>query len=160
MAEEHEHQVEALIANPVTQSGWIHGTSLHLQDGSWSAHREGYWTTVRPSHTSTSGWIHFAIPTPTIINNRTTLSRAGWAMLRFTTGPDATITSIHVYDGETKIKAWDSLSLKGTLKFWREEITNHPAVTWGTGISVGVKFARPHDPAAWIRLIGSGIDFI
>jgi len=142
----------------IKQACWIHGTSLHLENPSWSnlAVRQGFFTTLRPSNESISGWVHFAIPTPDIINDAR--SKAHTAYIRFTTGTQASIEAIHIFDGEKKIHEHNGLTLRGTLKVAQEVITGTPEVHWGTGISILVKF-EDRSADAWIQLIGAGIDF-
>ena len=135
--------------------GWVHGNALHVQDPLWPAFRQGFWTTVRPSNQNTSGWVHFAVPTPTVFEGANT--KAGAVMLRFTTGPKASIEAIDVWNGENQIFHIDK-TYKGKLQFVRETIPNQPEVQWGVGISILVKFDG-HGPETWIDLIGAGVDF-
>jgi hypothetical protein len=137
-------------------AAWIHGTSVQLETPSWSALRQGFYTTVRPSNGPTSEWVHFAIPTPVIING--VRSKAQSAMIRFTTGPQASIGAVHVYDGEKNIYEHNGVNYKGNLQFIREVIPGEPEVLWGTGISILINFnGKGND--AWIALISAGIDF-
>lgn len=138
-------------------AAWIHGTSIEFENSSWAALalRQGFFTTVRPSN-DTSGWLHFAIPTPVIVND--VRLKAQSAMLRFSTGPKASIAAVHVYDGETKIYENNNANYKGQLQFTRDVLNNQPEVKWGTGISILVNFSG-RDSDAWIQLISAGIDF-
>ncbi len=139
-------------------AAWIHGTSVQFENESWAvrALRQGFFTTVTPSNESTSGWVHFAIPTPVIVNNERLKAQS--AMIRFTTGPQASIGSVHVWDGETRIYAHDGVNYKGNLQFVREVIPDRPEVKWGTNISILINFnGRGAD--AWVQLISAGIDF-
>jgi len=107
---------------------------------------------------SSFGWVHFAIPTPVIVNDHRL--RAVTALIRFITGPGAKITAFHVYDGEKKILNLNGLSLTSTNGpgMDRHDVTGHPEILWGTGISLGVQFSG-HGPNDFIRLIAAGIDF-
>jgi hypothetical protein len=140
----------------IKHAAWTHGLGVELESRSWSALRQGFYTTVRPSNESTSGWVHFVIPTPVIVDG--TRLKAESAMIRFTTGQGAAITNFHVYDGEKKIADHNGLNLKGTLQFVRERIPNKPQVLWGTAISLGVKFSGTGQED-YIQLISAGIDF-
>lgn len=137
------------------QASWTNGVDIALETNSWSALRQGFGTTVRPSSGNTSGWVHFAIPTPVILDN--VRVKAGQALVRFTTGPQASIGAFHVYDGETKIAEQNGLNLKGTLQLTTQQL-GHPEVLWGTGISLLVNF-NGTGTDAWVQLIAAGIDF-
>ena len=139
-------------------ASWIHGTAVQFENESWAvrALRQGFYTTVTPSNEATSGWVHFAIPTPVIVNN--VRLKAQSAMIRFTTGPQASIGAVHVWDGETRIFNHDGVNYKGNLQFVREVIPGTPEVKWGTNISILLNFnGRGAD--AWVELISAGIDF-
>ena len=135
------------------QSAWTHGTSVQFQNQSWAvrAPRQGFGTTVTPSNEATSGWVHFAIPTAGV-NLKTQL-----AMICFSTGSQASIGAVHVFDGENRILQKDSLNLKGP--FHTEPISNKPEVKLGTGISLQLNF-NGTGPDAWIQLIGAGMEFV
>ncbi len=141
----------------IKEASWVHGTSVQLESSSWSALRRGFWTTIRPSNESQSGWVHFAIPTPVIIEG--TRLKAGSALIRFKTGSRAKITNFHVYDGEKKIASHDGLDLRGDqLQTVRKDVPSDPQVLWGTGISLGLQFDGS-GPDAWVALVSGGIDF-
>ena len=129
---------------------------VELESTSWSALRQGFFTTVTPSNEGTFGWVHFVIPTPVIVDG--TRLKAKSAMIRFSTGSDAKITNFHVYDGEKKIAEYNGLSLAGNLQFVREAVPDNPQVLWGTAISLGVQF-RGTGPNNYVQFIGAGIDF-
>ena len=139
-------------------AAWIHGTAVQFENQSWAvrALRQGFYTTVTPSNEATSGWVHFAIPTPVIVNN--VRLKAQSAMIRFTTGPKASIGAVHVWDGETRIFNHDGVNHKGNLQFVREVIPGQPDVNWGTNISIFLKFDGG-GADAWVQLISAGIDF-
>jgi hypothetical protein len=140
----------------IKQAAWTHGLGIELESSSWSALRQGFYTTVRPSNQGTSGWVHFVIPTPVIVDG--TRLKAESAMARFSTGSDAAITNFHVYDGEKKIAEYNGLSLKGNLQFVRKAVPGNPQVQWGTAISLGVQFNGTRQDA-YVQFISAGIDF-
>ncbi|KAJ9658714.1 hypothetical protein H2201_007679 [Coniosporium apollinis] len=141
----------------IKHAAWTHGSDIQLESLSWRALRQGYWTTVRPGWEGRFGWVHFAIPTPVIVDG--VRLKAESAMIRFKTGKNATITSFHVYDGERKIASHDGLNLRSDQpQFYRRDIPGDPQVLWGTNISLGIEFDG--DGAdAWVALISAGIDF-
>ncbi|KAH7307933.1 hypothetical protein BKA65DRAFT_520315 [Rhexocercosporidium sp. MPI-PUGE-AT-0058] len=140
----------------IKQAAWTHGLGVELESRSWSALRQGFFTTVRPSNEGTFGWVHFVIPTPVIVDG--TRLKAESAMIRFSTGSTAKITNFHVYDGEVKIAEYNGLSLAGSLQFVREPVPNHHQVLWGTAISLGVQF-QGTGPQDYVQFISAGIDF-
>jgi len=140
----------------IKQASWTHGLGIELESRSWSALRQGFFTTVRPSNEGTFGWVHFVIPTPVIVDG--TRLKAESAMIRFSTGSTAKITNFHVYDGETKIADYNGLNLAGNLQFIRQAVPNHHQVLWGTAISLGVQFAGT-GVNDYVQFISAGIDF-
>ncbi|KAH8784383.1 hypothetical protein BGZ57DRAFT_925379 [Hyaloscypha finlandica] len=140
----------------IKQAAWTHGLGVELESSSWSALRQGFYTTVRPSNEATFGWVHFVIPTPVILDG--TRLKAESAMIRFSTGSTAKITNFHVYDGEVKIAEYDGLALAGNLQFVREAVPNNHQVLWGTAISLGVQFSGM-GPNDYVQFISAGIDF-
>lgn len=140
----------------IKHAAWTHGLGVELESRSWSALRQGFFTTVRPSNEGTFGWVHFVIPTPVIVDG--VRLKAESAMIRFSTGSTAKITNFHVYDGETKIAAYDGLSLSGGLQFVREAVPNHHQALWGTAISLGVQFSGT-GASDYVQFISAGIDF-
>ncbi|KAK3817437.1 MAG: hypothetical protein J3Q66DRAFT_258333, partial [Benniella sp.] len=75
---------------------------IELESHSWTAPRQGFfYIAVTPSNESQAGWVHFVIPSPVAISS--VRSKFDSARIKFTTGPAAKITNVHVYDGEIKI---------------------------------------------------------
>ena len=139
----------------VKQAAWIHGCSVQLEDVSWAALRQEGGTYVRPSSTTTTGWVHFPIPTPSIADGFRL--KAVSSFVRFSTGPRASIVSYHVNDGEKSILSQD-VSYSGGLQTVQVDVSGSPSISWGTSISLQVKFDG-NGPDAWIQLVSAGIDF-
>jgi hypothetical protein len=140
---------------PGLQASWTNGVDVALENRSWSALRQGFGTTIRPSNETISGWVHFAIPTPVILSG--VRVKAGQALVRFSTGSQASIGAIHVYDGETKIAEQNGTKFQGNLQLATLQL-GRPEVKWGTGISVLLNFTGTTSDA-WVQLIAAGIDF-
>ncbi|KAI9778813.1 MAG: hypothetical protein M1839_007903 [Geoglossum umbratile] len=140
----------------IKQAAWTHGLGVELESPSWTALRQGFYTTVRPSNESTFGWVHFVIPTPVIVDG--TRLKAGSSLVRFITGSKAKITNFHVYDGEKKIVNDNGLNLNGALQTVRRDVPGDPQVLWGTAISLGVQFDG-NSPDAYVSFVSAGIDF-
>ncbi len=97
---------------------WTHGTSVQVEypDRVKYIRRAGWGTNIRQEHGS-SNWYHFAIPTPTIINNDRT--KYGKVWLKADTGNkdlkidnrDTFIPRIDVWDNNSRIKIFDSAPL-------------------------------------------------
>jgi len=140
----------------IKHAAWAHGLGVELEDSSWTALRQGFFTTIRPSNRSTLHWVHFVIPTPVILDGNRLRAVTAW--IRYTTGSGAVITSFHVYDGETKIANYNGLSLRGISTSVNLAVPNSPLVYLGTGISVLVDFSGTgfND---YIQFISGGIDF-
>ena len=145
------------------QASWVHGSSVR-------AEREGYYISKRfagyAAQFNTHGeeWFHFAIPTPVIIdNNRTSLSKV---FLLFKTLNGAKIRHLHVYDGPSKIKTFEDISLSGDYSdnidnenMW---VTNpQPSIKYGVGLSFFVDFGKRNATSVpHISFVTAGADFI
>jgi hypothetical protein len=58
-------KIERLLPTDMSikHAAWTHGLGVELETTTWSALRQGFYTTVRPDG-SLFGWVHFVIPTP------------------------------------------------------------------------------------------------
>ena len=139
-------------------SSRVHGLNAHFEpdSSSWGVNRRGFGLEVRPKHLM-DGWVHFAIPTPTVIH-RTRL-KANTATIRFATGPHASIVAIHAWDADTIMVRHDGLNLRGTnMQNYSVYIPGQPEVFHGTEISIAVHFEN-QDSDAWVQVSSAGIDF-
>ena len=127
------------MAQPLAQAMWTHGVGLLLQDKSWSIDRSIFGGSVQPSNTSLAGWVHLAIPTTVIVNDRRLETRQSG--IRVATGPKATITAVRVQDGETELVENDGLTISGPLNTYFFPIPGTPQIQWGMIISAFVVFA-------------------
>ncbi len=139
----------------IAHAMWVHGHSLQVEVPSKGiVERKGF-SAKYTANGSETNWLHFAIPTPVIVNDARL--KAESVLIRFRC-EGARVTAIHVYDGETKIAGKDKLNL-GSLQ-WQVERLNVPGtpqVKWGLGISILVAFG-PDDHC--IEFSGAGCDFI
>ncbi|KAH0565731.1 hypothetical protein GP486_000873 [Trichoglossum hirsutum] len=141
----------------IKQAAWTHGLGVELETPSWSALRQGFYTTVRPSSGSTFGWVHFVIPTPVIVDGNRLRAVTAW--IRYAAGSSAKITNFHVYDGEKKIAGFDGLALNANaISNDTRSVPGGPAVLWGTAISLGVQFSG-NGPNDYVQFVSAGIDF-
>jgi hypothetical protein len=79
----------------IKQASWTHGLGIELESQS-------------------GGWVHFVISSPVVINS--VRSKFDSARTKFTTGPAAKITNVHVYDGENKVAEFNGLNVTGKLE--------------------------------------------
>lgn len=145
---------------PIEQASWAHGTDLQIEQDSAvaSVRRYGFFTRV-VGKANTTNWYHLPIPTPVITHgNRLAICRA---MLRFVTGgPSAVVRDVHIYDGEARIAAHQSVNLSGSQPFAVFGVAHKPDVFWGTGISLGIETGAGTAAERRIDLISGGIDFL
>jgi hypothetical protein len=138
---------------------WVHGHSLQAETERLNVERRGFH--ARCQGAATNEWVHFAIPTPVIVNGERL--RAGSILVRFVTGGahgTGAIRAIHVWDGEKRIvtKEYDHL----TAKDWcteRIDVPGHPSVAWGIGVSILLSLDNPDIAGNWVNFSGVGCDF-
>ncbi|WP_373498884.1 DUF6623 family protein [Desulfococcus sp.] len=125
---------------PIAHAMWIHGHSIRIEypDRMDADTRRlgGYIRLV--GRAGTSNWFHAAIPTAVIVLDKRL--RIGRVMLRFRTS-GATVTSVHVYDGGSRIASHDGLSLSpNDWAFEGFDIPAEPEIRWGLGLSFKGEF--------------------
>lgn len=140
---------------------WTHGHSLQVEDPKkGTVEYKGFSAKYKPK--TLNNWLHFAIPTPVIVNDDRLRVKA--VMVRFRCGGSTGIgkvNSIHVYDGETKIDGKDKLNL--SPKQWhveRLEVSGNPEIQWGLGVSILVGGVDPDSSGLWVEFSAAGCDFI
>src|SRR5215211_4954228 len=105
------------------QAMWVHGNSADIELNTrgrgtgediggrdWTA-VEGLrfgWGVVYRCQDNSDYWFHFAIPTPVIDDG--VRARLRQVMLLFTAGTGVTLSSVHVWDGPTRVFAKDGLA--------------------------------------------------
>ncbi|MBU7048242.1 MAG: hypothetical protein HXS54_17555 [Theionarchaea archaeon] len=138
---------------------WVHGTSIQIEypDRINSIWRAGFYTQI-DGELGTDNWLHFAIPTSVIVNDKRL--RVGSVMVVFRTGsPDAVVRDVHIYDGEKKIAQHNGVNLSGNIGFRRFDVPTHPEVAFGIGISIGVTFGTDKAKNHTMQFISAGCDF-
>ena len=143
----------------IAEASWIHGTAIQIEvpENIEFVRRFGFFTRIigRPN---TTNWLHFAIPTPVIVNN--VRKTVGPCMLRFSTGGvGALVRDVHLYDGEVRVVAHNGVNLSGSQPFTRFGIAHAPKVLWGVGISIGVTFGNGTAASRTMDFISAGCDF-
>ena len=144
---------------PIAHAMWIHGTSIQIElpNEIESLRRFGFFTRIvgRPN---TTNWLHFAIPTPVIVDNDRKV--VGPIILRFRTlSANAVVRDVHIYDGEARIAAHNDVNLSGNHFFERFGVAHCPPVLWGVGISIGVTFLGGTANDRTMDFIAAGCDF-
>jgi peptidoglycan hydrolase-like protein with peptidoglycan-binding domain len=143
----------------IAEASWVHGTAVtvELPENIESMRRFGFFTRL-VGKPNTQNWFHFAIPTPVIVSNDRKV--VGPCMLRFQTGgTNAVVRDVHIYDGEVRLVAHDSVNLSGSQPFTRFGVAQAPEVLWGVGISIGVTYRGGTAAQRTIDLISAGCDF-
>ena len=142
---------------PIAHAMWIHGHSIRVEypDRLDSAVRKGYYARL-DGKAGTTNWLHLAIPTPVIVEENRL--RIDSVMLRFRTS-GATVTAVHVYDGENRIASHNGLSLHPDgWAFERFEVAGGPEIRWGLGISFKCEFGA--GPSRRLEVCSAGGDFL
>ena len=142
---------------PLIHASWVHGNSVEEEypERLLLARPMGPYGMFYGKRASFN-WFHYAIPTPVIVNARRL--RLDSVMLVFLTSPDTWVTNVHIWDGNSRIQAYDGLMMTGAHWFERFDILNR-YVRLGIGVSVGVKFGgenRDHH----VAFVSAGGDFI
>jgi hypothetical protein len=143
----------------IAEASWTHGTAVEVElpQNIESMRRFGFFTRL-VGKPNTQNWFHFAIPTPVIQNNDRKV--VGPCMLRFQTGgTSAVVRDVHIYDGEVRLVAHNSVNLSGSQPFTRFGVAQAPEVLWGVGISIGVTYGAGTAAQRTIDLISAGCDF-
>jgi peptidoglycan hydrolase-like protein with peptidoglycan-binding domain len=143
----------------IAEASWVHGTEVNVElpENIEAMRRFGFFTRL-VGKPNTQNWFHFAIPTPVIVNNDRKV--VGPCMLRFQTGgASAVVRDVHIYDGEVRLVAHDSVNLSGSQPFTRFGVAQAPEVLWGVGISIGVTYGGGTAAQRTIDLISAGCDF-
>ena len=125
-------------------ASWIHGTAFNAEDQNAinGVVRFGWGANFRGKPGSFT-WFHVAVPTPVITDNiRIELEK----VFVFYKTTHCVIKSVHLYDGPTKFKSIDNLSLSGdrsngivATNTW--SVSPLRPMAWGLGISLGVQFS-------------------
>ena len=142
---------------PIAHAMWIHGHSIRIEypDRMEEETRRigGYIRLV--GRAGTSNWFHAAVPTAVIVEGNRL--RIDSVMLRFRTS-GAAVTSVHVYDGATRIASHDGLSLSPyAWALERFEVTGEPEIRWGLGLSFKGEFGSGGHRR--IEVASAGADF-
>jgi peptidoglycan hydrolase-like protein with peptidoglycan-binding domain len=143
----------------IAEASWVHGTAVNVEqpENIESMRRFGFFTRL-VGKPNTQNWFHFAIPTPVVVNDDRKV--VGPCLLRFQTGgTSAVVRDVHIYDGEVRVAAHDSVNLSGSQPFTRFGVAHAPEVQWGVGISIGITYGRGTAAQRTIDLISAGCDF-
>jgi len=140
----------------IAQATWTHGHSIQVelpQNG--TVERRGFSARYLSSGARVK-WLHFAIPTPVLVNDKRL--RVASALVRFKCGTGGFVKAIHVYDGENRIAANDNLNLNFTeWHLERVDVLADPIILWGLGISINVNFGASD---RWIEFSAAGCDLV
>ncbi len=153
---------------PIAHAMFIHGHSIRVEypDLMDDTVRKGYYARLKGCE-GAENWFHLAIPTPLSVTGSNlgiepiggSKLRIDSVILRFRTS-GATVTAIHVYDGEKKIVSKNGLSL--AYSDWTNERIEVPydkrIFQWGLGLSFMGKFGSENPRR--IDVSSAGVDFL
>lgn len=141
---------------------WIQGHAVRAQREEYALSKS-YMGRGAVYKTHGGEWFQIAIPNPAIIGNvHTTLQKV---FVMFKTSGTAKITSVHLWDGATKIQAFDKLAQSGDHSI-KLDSSNSWDVTpvhikYGLGISVYVDSGPPSKIGVpEITFVAVGADFV
>lgn len=141
----------------LVHAAWIHGHAMEVEfaDRVVRETRAGFFLRLE-GRPGSENWVHCAIPTPVIVRDQRL--KAGQVLLRYRAAGGALVHAIHVYDGETKIADYSGLN-KQPAEWVTEthDVASDPQVSWGLGISVGVRFPRA---GGHLDFASAGCDFV
>lgn len=152
---------------PLKKAAWTHGSVTKVEDPGLieKSHSKG-WGKIFVGKAGTNNWFHVPLTTPVVYNTVRpeltkiiVLYKAG---NQYETTP--VITSVHIYDGNKKIRSFDGLSLNGDhsksidgLNTW---YMNPPQeIYYGLGISIGISFPDGTDGQRTFYIAAAGGDF-
>lgn len=139
---------------------WVHGHSADIEypDRIVSMVQKGYYVRIQ-GNPSTTNWLHFAIPTPVIVDDQRI--RPLSMLFRYKTDGGGSVEAVHLYDGETQIAADDSPT--GTVESdgWTRikvdvNLDEILSVNWGIGISIKLRFGSA---GGQLEFESAGCDF-
>jgi hypothetical protein len=143
------------MSRRLKQASWTHGNSV-LAEGPnpLTVERLGFGGRVSPNSQRSTGWVHFAIPTPVIVDEvRLNIDSF---LARFQTGSAGKIIRVDAYDGETQLISI-AQDLSGSLQTKRWDVPSHPQVLWGLDLSLLCEFANTGGEA-WVLFHAAGAD--
>ena len=142
-------------------TSWVHGTSMQIEypNRVTAVRHTGPFVRIEGSEGQNT-WVHFAVPTPTVVDG--TRTRVGAALVSFRTRSHAKVNEVIVYDGEKRIAEHMEINLEGDHLDARFEVPGSPEANLGINITVGLQFGNnaPNVRAMQIEIVGVGIEFL
>ena len=142
-------------------TSWVHGSSMQVEypDRLTAVRHTGPFVRIEGSEGQNT-WVHFAVPTPTVVDG--TRTRVNAALVSFRTRSHAKVNEVIVYDGEKRIAEHMDINLEGDHLDARFEVPGSPEANLGINITVGVQFGAnaPNVRAMQIEIVGAGIEFL
>jgi len=147
-----------LITRNVSAQGtvafWEHGNIVEAEDPVLSMKRWGWGTTIEQNFSY--NWFHFNISTPVLLDGvRSPLKKI---FVFFDASPSTTITQIDVWDGATRIKIIDNLSITGNHSNAIDQFNSwiiDPNITINYGLSFSVRVAFGDDGEITFTTVGA-----
>lgn len=152
--------IQSLYGGPgaLENATWIHGNAALVEHPNRIQTQRyfGFFNRVI-GNANTANWIHFALPTPVIEDNRRLVMDR--FMLRAVTGSSATLRDVHIRDGERVVALLNGVNRSGSLGFERFGVASMPPVRWGISVSLGFDFGAGSNGQRRVDLISAGFDY-
>ena len=137
---------------------WVHGNSAEIEYPDLAqVVRKGSSIRVLGAQAS-NNWLHFAMPTPVILDNLR--MKPVWLQFRYKTTGGVSIHRVDVYDGEKKISSYENTNdpVDGDWFHFSEfmDIGRNQSANLGIGVSIGLAF---HHANAQIDFESAGCTF-
>lgn len=126
-----------LTPSPPSGISWIHGHSLHIEYGRFDLHYYGFHCQLsKSSNARFDDWVHFAIPSPFVLDPANVIINIGEVRLNFKT-QNAIVNTIHIWDGNNMLTHLDNLNMTGENSSATFAVPS-TQVKSGIGVSVNV----------------------
>jgi hypothetical protein len=139
---------------------WVHGSSLNVQDPNAFKYviPVGHGIQLHGKFNAAS-WIHFAIPTPCIIDSKRPRIDSIMFILPMLSNGDQ-LVHVHIYDGNMNIGEYNNVSLIGNVGVKAYDIPDHPELHFGINIALYIQFGiNPFEPHM-IEFVAAGCNLI
>ncbi|MFE5689632.1 DUF6623 family protein [Streptomyces sp. NPDC056512] len=134
---------------------WLPGHTVKVECPWWHVQVKG--NIGRIARPDESGWCHFSIPTPVLVANEEMYLNS--ASLMFSTGDQATITTVEIWHGDTSVLLKENLALQGDGRVEMFTLDDEYPAERGVGIAAYMTFGPKADDS-WVDFISVGAEFI
>ncbi|MDX2072069.1 MAG: DUF6623 family protein [Haliscomenobacter sp.] len=146
----------------IKHASWTHGSGVQIEnpENLKQVTRYAFFTKL-VGKPGTGTWVHFAVPTPVIVDNQRLKLESAMIRVRCNS-TKVCVANFHVCDGEDRFFVKDRLNL--AVLDWqsplhRELIRPERPVLWGIGVTLYIAFNGTTDAENTIELASAGCDF-